>query len=341
VPHRHLDRRLKLSILRAIDAIDAHRSILKASSALGITQPALTKGVLELEAQLQIRLFDRHSRGVRPTEAGLAFVQSARRILAELRRLDEELDLLSSPEGGVLSIGALPVAAAGMLPGVLKRLRTTYPRLRVRLQQGRTEDLLPLLATGEIELVVGRLYEPATPDGYDREALWSEPISILARVQHAIFDEPVTTQKLRKFDLILPTITQRSGQEIEHFLAELGVDPSNALRSSSYVLIREMLLETDMLSVMPRSMMLGDLVRGSLRVVPMPIPAAERPAGIIWRRGAQRSRSCQLFTDCLRDYLSEIASSALFGVITNGNTGRRKSDKTSAVNRSRKSLPAN
>lgn len=339
MPHRHLDRRLKLSILRAIDAIDTHRSLLKASSALGITQPALTKGVLELEAQLQIRLFDRHSRGARPTQAGLAVVQSARRILAELRRLDEELDLLSSPDGGILSLGALPVAAAGMLPGVLKRLRTTYPRLKVRLQQGRTEDLLPLLATGEIELIVGRLYDPVTPDGCDREPLWSEPISILARVQHAIFDEPITTEKLRQFDLVLPTITQRVGQEIEHFLAELGVDPSNALRSSSYVLIREMLLETDMLSVMPRSMMLGDLVRGTLRVVPMPMPAPLRPAGIIWRRGVQRSRPCHLFIDCLRGYLSETASSALSDDITNGNTEGRKSDKTSAVNRTNRSLP--
>ena len=330
MPHRHLERRLRLSILRAIDAIDAHRSLLKASTALGITQPALTKGLLELEAQLQLRLFDRHSRGVRTTEAGLVFVQSARRILAELRRLDEELDLLSTPGGGILSIGALPVAAAGMLPGVLKRLKTKYPRLRLRLRQGRTEDLLPLLATGEIELIVGRLYEPTTPDGFDREALWSEPISILARVQHPIFDEAVMTQELGQFDLILPTITQRVGQEIERFLSRLGVDPSNALRSSSYVLIREMLLETDMLSVMPRSMMLGDLVRGSLRVVPMPISAPPRPAGLIWRRGVERSRSCQAFTDCLRDYFSEIASSGLSDLITGGNTGRRRNDKTQA-----------
>jgi|SRR5271165_2612561 len=165
-PHRHLDRRLRLSILRAIDAVDAHRSLLKASTVLGITQPALTKALAELEAQLEIRLFDRHSRGVRTTEAGWVFVQSARRILAELRRLDEELDLLSTPGGGVLSIGALPVAAAGMLPGVLKRLKANYPQLRVQLRQGRTEDLLPLLAAGEIELIVGRLYEPATPDGF-------------------------------------------------------------------------------------------------------------------------------------------------------------------------------
>jgi len=330
VPHRHLDRRLRLSILRAIDAVDAHRSLLKASTVLGISQPALTKALAELEAQLDIRLFDRHSRGVRTTEAGSVFAQSARRILAELRRLDEELDLLSTPGGGVLSIGALPVAAAGMLPGVLKRLKANYPRLRVRLQQGRTEDLLPLLATGEIELIVGRLYEPATPDAFDREALWSEPISILARVQHPVFNEPVTAQKLEQFDLILPTITQRIGQEIERFLSQLGVDVSNALRSSSYVLIREMLLETDILSAMPRSMMLGDLVRGSLRVVPMPFSAPERPAGIIWRRGIERSRSCQAFTNCLRDYLSEIASSGFPDLITSGNTKRRKNDKTEA-----------
>lgn len=53
-----------------------------------------------MEDILQLRLFDRHSRGVRPTEAGTAFFRSARRVLADLRRLDEELDLLSSPGSG-------------------------------------------------------------------------------------------------------------------------------------------------------------------------------------------------------------------------------------------------
>ena len=177
---------------------------------------------------------------------------------------------------------------------------------------------------------MGRLYEPATPDGFDREALWSEPIAILAREEHPIFSEPAAPQHLGRYDLILPTITQRVGQEIERFLSALQVDFSNALRSSSYVLIREMLMETDMLSVMPRSMMLGDLMRGSLRVVPMPIPAPERPAGVISRQGVERSRSCQAFTECLRAYLSEIASSPMAHLITSGNTGHRKDDRTRA-----------
>src|SRR5215207_7763156 len=181
---RYLDQRLRLSLLRAVDAVDAHGSLLKASAVLGVTQPALTKSLHELEDIVQVRLFDRHSRGVRPSGAGLLFVQTARRVLAELRRLDEELDRLASPGGGAVALGALPVAAAGVLPGALARLRADYPNIKVRLQQGRTEDLLPLLASGEIDLIVGRLYAHAVPDRFAREPLWTEPISILARTEH-------------------------------------------------------------------------------------------------------------------------------------------------------------
>src|SRR5262245_589097 len=107
---RYLDQRLRLSLLRAVDAVEAHRSLLAASSVLGITQPALTKSLHELEDGVGARLFDRHSRGVRPTEAGLILVETARRVLAELRRLDDQLDQLASPGGGTVALGALPVA---------------------------------------------------------------------------------------------------------------------------------------------------------------------------------------------------------------------------------------
>ena len=156
--HRHLDQRLRLHLLRAVEAIERHRSLQKASVALGVSQPALTKSLHELEDILQLRLFDRHSRGVHATEAAAVFGRSARRVLAELRRLDEELDVLSAPGSGVVALGALPVAAAGVLPGVLTRLKADHPAIRVRLREGRTEELVPLLASGEIDLIVGRLY---------------------------------------------------------------------------------------------------------------------------------------------------------------------------------------
>lgn len=308
---RFLDRRLRLSLLRAVDAAVTHGSLLKASAALGVSQPALTKSLHELEELLGLRLFERHPRGVHPTAAGTVFVRSARRVLAELRRLDEDLDELSGP-GGTVALGALPVAAAGVLPGALARLKAAQPGAKVRLHQGRTEELLPLLASGELDLIVGRLYEPAVPDGFAREPLWTEPISVLARAGHPVFSrEAVSVEELRRYELVLPTVTQRVGQEIEQLLQLLDLAPASPLRSSSYGFTREMLLATDLIAVMPRLMMAGDLLRGALRVVPLPIPAPDRPAGLILPRDRALPQAGRAFVDCLRAHVAEVVERGL------------------------------
>lgn len=330
-PRRYLDQRLRLNLLRCVDAIDTHRSLLKASASLGLSQPALTKSLQELEEVLQLRLFDRLPRGVRPTEAGIVFVRSARRILAELRRLDEEVDLLSIPEGGTVALGALPVAAAGVLSAALTSLKAMYPEVRIRLQQGRTEDLLPLLTSGDIDLVVGRLYQPPVPDGFGREALWTEPLSILGRSGHPLFSsERVAIDDLRRYDLVLPTVTRRVGVEIENLLAALGLEPASALRSSSYGFIREMLHGTDSVSVMPRLMMVGDLMRGTLRVVPLPIPTPDRPAGLILPRTRSLPPAGQAFVSCLRGYVAELGRRGITSHITRSNTEARNGNKIGA-----------
>jgi LysR family pca operon transcriptional activator len=313
---RYLDQRLRLSLLRVVDAVEAHGSLLKASAALGISQPALTKNLQELEDILQVRLFDRHSRGVVPTVGGRLFIQAARRILADMHRLEDDLDQLANPNCGTVALGALPVTASGVLPGVLARLKATHPDIRIRLQQGRSSDLFPLLASGELDLIVGRLYEPAVPDGFRREPLWSEPISILARSGHPIFSGPVSIDSLLQYDLVLPTTSQRIGQEIEHLLAVLGVEPTAPLRSSSHGFIREMLHDTDAISIVPRLMMLGDLLRGTLQIAPLPIPAPDRPAGLVFPRDRMLPPAAGAFVACLRGYIDEIVARGVVAATT-------------------------
>jgi LysR family pca operon transcriptional activator len=332
---RYLDQRLKLHHLRAVEAIVAQRSILKAAAVIGVSQPALTKTLRELEDIVQQRLFDRLPRGVRPTEAGLLLAHTARRILAELHRLDEALDRLTDPEGGTVALGTLPVAATGVLPGALTRLKAAHPGLGVRLEQGRTEELLPKLAAGEIDLIVGRLYEPAIPDGFSREPLWEEPISMLARTNHPVFARRAPTlEELRGYDLVLPTVSQRVGQEIETLLDLLALQPTASFRSSSYGFIREMLHSTDLISVMPRLMMAGDLLRGTLRVVPLPIPAPPRPAGLILPRDRPLPPAGQAFVACLRAHLIELGQRGLTDV-TSGEAGPGQGGAPAAPKRRR------
>ena len=169
-----------------------------------------------------------------------------------------------------------------------------------------------MLAAGEIDLIVGRLYEPTVPDGFVRESLYEEPISILARYDHPVFQlEPITVSKLRRYDLLLPTVSQRVGQEIEHLLSQLDLTPSSSLRSSSYGFIREMLHSTDLISIMPRLMMVGDLLRGTLRVVPLPVPAPRRPASLIHSRDRALPPAGSIFVEGLKAYLTEIATKGL------------------------------
>ena len=312
---RYLVQRLRLHQLRALDALETQRSLMKAAVSLAVSQPALTRTLHDVEQVLQARLFDRHARGVRPTAAGLAAIGAARRVLQELRLLDATLDQLFDPAAGILSLGALPVAAAGVLPGVLARLKRERPGLRIRLREGRTEELLPLLAAGELDLVVGRLYAPESSDGMIREALWDEPISLLARAGHPILD---AAGPMDGWDLALPTLTQRIGQDIDALLAQLGWDDAGALRTSSYGLIRELLHETDTVALMPRLMMVGDLLRGTLRVVPLPVLAPDRPAGLIVLPGGPLPPTGLAFVTCLRAYVAEIARRDFAGAITPG-----------------------
>jgi LysR family pca operon transcriptional activator len=151
---------------------------------------------------------------------------------------------------------------------------------------------------------------------------------VLARAGHPLFARrgAVTAAALRPFDLVLPTVSQRVGQEIEHLLALLGLAGQAPLRSSSYGFIREMLLATDHLSVMPRSMMVGDILRGTLRVLPLPILAPPRPAGLVLPASPAPSPAAGAVIAVLRAYAAEIARHALEDM-QDADTGARGNDR--------------
>ncbi|HYG89466.1 MAG TPA: LysR substrate-binding domain-containing protein [Azospirillum sp.] len=279
----HLAQRLKIRQLKVVLAIAQHRSLSKASYALGISQPALTKALQDAEEVIGARLFDRLPRGVIPTAYGEVVLVRAEAILSELAQLGEELAEIASGAAGMVSIGVLPAASAGLLPGALARLRRSNPGLGVRVVEGLTRELLPMLAAGDIDVVVGRLYAPEAPDEFRREPLYQEPIVVLARSDHPVFDQPaLTAADLPRFELALPSSAQRLGRDIEEALMSMAVPlPPAAVRSTSLSLIRELVHDGNVLTILPALMLAGDLLRGTVRVVPIEILTPPRPAGLI------------------------------------------------------------
>ncbi len=302
---RYLDQRLKMRHFRVIAAISSHASLLNASNALRLTQPALSRSLQEIEDILGVKLYDRHSKGVRETRYGVALNESAKIILAELSRLDNALDRLTQDSSIMVTVGALPVAAVGVMPGVIARLNDEHDELRVRLVQGMTDELIPNLSAGRLDLIVGRLYEPAIPDGLIRETLYYEPIWLMARPDNPIFEgEGPTLERLAACKLALPTVNSLLGQEIDELLIQMGFEPSSPIRSSSLGFIREMMQSSEVVSIMPRLMLAGDLLRGSIRVCPLPIPTPSRPAGIIYRNDTPLPPSAQVLIQALKTYVA-------------------------------------
>ncbi len=125
-----LAQRLRIRQLQVIVAIAEQRSLLAASRSLGISQPALSKALQEVEDALGVRIFDRMSRGVVPNAYGQAILIRARTVLAELNRIGDDLVQIAQQSAGIVVIGALPTAAAGILPATLARLRAPSPPRR-------------------------------------------------------------------------------------------------------------------------------------------------------------------------------------------------------------------
>ncbi|MFT3907302.1 MAG: LysR substrate-binding domain-containing protein [Steroidobacteraceae bacterium] len=301
---RLLARHLKLQHLRVIAGIERHGSLRQAALALGLSQPALTRTLHEIELLVGAPLFERSTRGVTPNARGARLLASARRILTELAELDQDLGDASAADEWV-AVGALPAAAVGLLPGVLQRMRGKAPASRLRVLQGQTEELLTALSTGEVDLVVGRVYPTPTADAFDRQVLYQDAVAVLARASHPLFaagGDPL--EGLQRYPLALPSRTRAGATEIDVVLKRFATPPLVQVESNSLPLVRELLLTSDMLTVMPRMMLAGDLLRGAVREIAVLPVEGGRPCGLITRRHARLGPTAQHFISALRAELA-------------------------------------
>jgi LysR family pca operon transcriptional activator len=212
-------------------------------------------------------------------------------------------------------VGALPSAASGLMPGALAGFRRAHPAMAVRVVHGRSDQLLPQLEAGGLDLVVGRLYETQVPDDFHREVLYDEPISILGRAGHPVLRKAsISAADIGAFDLLLPSLEQRVGQDVERAIAAIRLEPRQPpLRSTSLSFIREMLLGSDALAVLSRTMLAGDLLRRTVRLVPLALPTPPRPAGVITLRHRRRSPGVEALVRSLRQYIRTLHAAGHLG----------------------------
>jgi LysR family pca operon transcriptional activator len=305
---RYLDQKLKLAQLRVLAAVGIQGSLLRAANLLGVSQPALTKSLREIEDVVGARLFERHARGVRPNPQGQVMIDAASSILRIIQEAEASVSRLCDQEDGQLVVGALPTAASGVMPELLLRLRRHAPSVQVKVVTEPTQQLLDALALGDLDVVVGRLYAPLRgPDNFVREVIYDEPMVVVVGPDHPLArQEVVTGEALSAYEIALPALSFRIRAETDAFLAQYGVRVAEGPSVTSLMLLRELLMSSDIVTIQPQLMLSGDLMRGTLKALKMQgPPPPSRPAGLIYRSDRPLQARAALISRMLGEYARE------------------------------------
>lgn len=278
--------RIKLRHLQCIVAVGQERNLVRAAQAMALTQPAVSKTVAELEDILDRRLLVRRRRGVELTATGEAIMKHAS---STLRALHEGLaQALEQPEASVLQVvaGALPNMAAGLLPAAVASLAQSEPDLRVRVMSGTNQQLMAQLRQGEVELVLGRLAQSSAMLDLSFQALYSEPLVLVAAPNHAL-----ATRSQAKLDDILafPIVMPIQGTPVrdtaDAYLQARGVRPSQRIVEATDTSFATAVVRcSDALWFAPQGVVRSALQRAEVVLLPFDTRSTNGPVGITVRR---------------------------------------------------------
>ena len=303
--------RLKLRQLRLLVAVGQQGSIQNAARHLGISQPAATKMIQDLELDFEVTLFHRTNRGVVPTVFGDALIRHGKLIFAQVSNAAQELDDLGEGNSGRVIVGTLHAAAPSLLPVAIGHLLRDRPKVAIKIVEGTNEVLIPALVSGEIDLVVGRLPTYRYRANIMQEKFFDERVLAVVGPDHPLAHvRSVTLDQLRPFDWILPTIeTTLRRQADQFFVKQDQFTPASAIESVSYLANRSLLRSQDYIGLMPARVAALDIERGLLVQLDWPVPFGAGPVGVSYRGAHSLSPASASFFEALRRAAREIAAS--------------------------------
>ncbi|MBI5583974.1 MAG: LysR family transcriptional regulator [Deltaproteobacteria bacterium] len=272
-----------MRILQQVVILAEARSYARAAKMLHLSQPGLSRSILQLEARIGQRLFDRSRRQIQLTEAGLLFVNRARDLLARGDDLEREVSLLNGSRGGQLNMGAGPYPAELILKPALKTLLSGPQGLRVRVSTDHWLNLVRQLRSGEIDLALAEFSELTGEPDLEIRPLTPLQGYFLGRAGHPLLsEEEPSLQRVLQFPLAAVShFPSRIMGPMLQGLPESSLRPQVAVITDNLDVIREVVSGTDILGLFTLSQVETELEKGKLVVIPYTAPWLHSQYGLI------------------------------------------------------------
>ncbi len=229
--------------LRVLCEVARTGSFSAAAENLGYTQPAVSRQISTLEAEVGMLLVRRVPQGAVLTDAGRALVRRAETILAQMHDAEAELRALAGLEGGRLRLASFASAAASIVPPAVARFRELYPAVEFSMVMADPRDSLPLLRAGEIDIALAHdrwLVGAGEPDGAAGRAeyvhLFDDPMYVALPAGHPLSEH--APLRLAEFAddpwMLATTDTCPDSKLFLRACHEAGFEPRIALQNDDY-----------------------------------------------------------------------------------------------------------
>lgn len=303
-PYPSLLLRLRTRQLALLNLLDTERNLGRAASALHISQPAASKLLQQLEDTFGVQLFERHARGMVPTDYGDILIRYARRMLTDFGFVREEMLALSSGLRGMLRIGSVPGAVPELLAPTLAQYKLSHPRVAVSVTIETSNIMIKQLARGEVDLVLGRQTEGHDEGDYISVPLLDEALVVVARASHPLAGRTsVAFSDLADMPWILQPPGSPQRIRFDATLHESGIDTQLNITESASTIVTTTLLEiSDMVAVMPASLAAHYGRQGVLAVLPVDLSVRLPPIYLVTRHNQSLSPAADQFVAQLHSY---------------------------------------
>lgn len=288
--------------LRALIAVTKSQSFSVASRELELSQSSLHRACRDLEELLGVRLFEKIRSSILPTRAAKHLARNARLAFGEIEQGYYEILALQEKEIGRIVLGSMPLARTSILPKAINNFSKSYPKICIGVVDAPYTDLLLHLRQGEIDFLIGALRFPPPADDIKQEELLAPPLAIVARKEHPlVLQKEINLEEIVNYGWVIP----HEGTPTRTFFnnlfneAKLGIPPK-IIETSSQILIRTLLLDSDRLTLISQHQVEYELKNGLLKVLPYSLSHTKRPIGITTRKNWQPTPIQQHFLDLLR-----------------------------------------
>lgn len=282
--------------LRYFLIVAERQNFTRAAEDLKISQPALSRSIQKLEEELGQPVFERKTRSVSLTDAGILLQARAQQVLTILD--DTKAEITDDGKSGCVRVGAIPTIAPYFLPEVLRQFSKEFPKATLIVQENTTDNLLKNCTQGEIDLAILALPVPARY--LEVEVLFAEELLLVLPTDHSLVDkDKIRLSDVEPYPFVLLDEAHCLSNNIVSFCRQRSFQPVSVERTSQLAMVLELVSLSHGISMIPEMARLRD--QSDRRVYRSFVGRKPtRTIGVAWNPYRFQSRLIKAFREVLK-----------------------------------------